>query len=48
MDARNESGIPFTGFPMQHPEMQIGLPERTQQVQPHETSEYAQDTECWD
>ncbi|MBR6419083.1 MAG: hypothetical protein IKS42_01995 [Oscillospiraceae bacterium] len=48
MTGRDMSGIPFTGFPMQHPEMQIGLPAKAEQPKPHETSEYAQDTECWD
>lgn len=48
MEQRPTEPIPFTGFPMQHPEMQIGRPEQTTYPAAEAENEFCCDTQTWD
>ena len=48
MDARDLSGILFTGFPMKQPEMQIETPAPSQWKQVAEETDFSRDTQTWD
>ena len=48
MDILDLTGIPFTGFPMKQPEMQIAQPEPNPYRPVAEETDYSRDTQTWD
>ena len=48
MQGQDMTGIPFTGFPLKRPQMQIGRPEQTEYPAAEHESEFCCDTQTWD
>ena len=48
MDNSDRKGIPFTGFPIRKPEMQIGAPPANPYRPAAEESDFSRDTQAWD
>jgi len=48
MTAPETVGMPFTGFPMQQPEMQIAVPEKNPYSDVQSETDFSRDTQTWD
>ncbi|MBR5405277.1 MAG: hypothetical protein K6E36_09225 [Oscillospiraceae bacterium] len=48
MDHTDLTGIPFTGFPMKQPEMQIEAPPANPFSAAAEETDFSRDTQTWD
>ncbi len=48
MDMPEKTGIPFTGFPMEQPDMQIAVPEPNPYQTAAEETDFSRDTQVWD
>ena len=48
MNPTDLTGIPFTGFPMKQPEMQIETPPANPYSEVAEETDFSRDTQTWD